>query len=212
MPKDVLERAFDPFFTTKPTGQGTGLGLSMVYGFAGQSNGAARIKSELRQGTVVTIYLPHYNGPLAAEQDDVRTENAPTVASGRTVLVVDDEALVRMVAVETLEDLGYRVLEADDSPSALRLLASDVAIDLLVTDVGLPNGMNGRQLADAARVNRPDLPVLFVTGYAENAVLNHGQLDVGMHIMTKPFLTDALARRVEQLLSHGQTLQSDERK
>ena len=129
----------------------------------------------------------------------------PTIRPLR-ILVVDDEPLIRMVAVETLEDLGYRTLEAADGPSALRLLATDAAIDLFVTDVGLPNGMNGRQLAEAARATRPGLRVLFVTGYAENAFLNHGQLEPGMHIMTKPFLSDAFARRVQELLSNRRSV------
>jgi signal transduction histidine kinase len=199
MPQDVIARAFDPFFTTKPTGQGTGLGLSMVYGFAGQSGGAARIYSELGKGTMICIYLPRYHAE-GVEEELVALDSPVAPVSGRTtILVVDDEPLVRMVAVEVLEELGYSVLEADDAPSALKVLASRSDIDLLVTDVGLPNGMNGRQLADAVRADRPDLPVLFVTGYAENAVLNHGHLDRGMQVLTKPFAGDTLARRVAEL-------------
>ncbi|HEV7323313.1 MAG TPA: response regulator [Ensifer sp.] len=200
MSPDVVARAFDPFFTTKPIGQGTGLGLSMVYGFAGQSGGAVRIYSEVGKGTMICIYLPRH----AADErgPEMSLESAPTPAStgGHTILVVDDEPLVRMVAVEILEELGYAVLEAGDGPSALKVLDARPDIDLLVTDVGLPNGMNGRQLADAVRAQRPRLNVLFVTGYAENAVLNHGHLDRGMEVVTKPFTADVLARRVESLI------------
>ncbi|TWF59211.1 response regulator [Neorhizobium alkalisoli] len=201
MSQDVIARAFDPFFTTKPTGQGTGLGLSMVYGFAGQSGGAARIYSELGKGTMICIYLPRHIAD-GIEEEVLAPDIAAPVASGKTtILVVDDEPLVRMVAVEILEELGYSVLEAEDAPSALKILSARPDIDLLVTDVGLPNGMNGRQLADAVRTDRPDLPVLFVTGYAENAVLNHGHLERGMQVLTKPFASDVFARRVSELTS-----------
>lgn len=201
MTPDVVERAFDPFFTTKPIGQGTGLGLSMVYGFAGQSGGAARIYSEPGKGTMICIYLPRHMGEVveAGEAASDFADPAP-VAGGETVLVVDDEPLVRMLCVEQLEELGYAVIEAGDGPSALKILETKQPIDLLVTDVGLPRGMNGRQLADAARMHRPDLEVLFVTGYAENAVLNHGHLEPGMHIMTKPFEMEVFARRVRDLI------------
>ena len=197
---EVMDRVFDPFFTTKPIGQGTGLGLSMVHGFAGQSDGAARIYSELGQGTMVCIYLPRHQGSANTADVEMEPDNAPALAEHETVLLVDDEPLVRMVAVEILEELGYKVLEADDGPSALRTLNSNQRVDLLVTDVGLPGGMNGRQLADASRVSRPDLGVLFITGYAENAVLNHGHLDHGMHVMTKPFAAEAFGRRVGELI------------
>ena len=199
MSQDIIARAFDPFFTTKPTGQGTGLGLSMVYGFAGQSGGAARIYSELNKGTMICIYLPRHLAE-GAEQDHSPIETPAPAASGQTtVLVVDDEPLVRMVAVEILDELGYSVMEAEDGLSAMKILKARQDIDLLVTDVGLPNGMNGRQLADAVRADRPDLPILFVTGYAENAVLNHGHLERGMQVLTKPFASDVFARRVAEL-------------
>jgi PAS domain S-box-containing protein len=203
MPPDVIARAFDPFFTTKPTGQGTGLGLSMVYGFAGQSGGAARIYSELGKGTMVCMYLPRHIGEADDDEPAVAAEDVPRGHDDETILLVDDEPLIRMVGVEQLEELGYTVLEAADAASALRILATHPQINLLITDVGLPGGMNGRQLADAAREKRPDLEILFVTGYAENAVLNHGHLARGMHVMTKPFIMETFARRVRELLSKG---------
>lgn len=203
MSMEVIERAFDPFFTTKPTGQGTGLGLSMVYGFAGQSDGAVRIYSELGRGTTVCIYLPRFNGDATAVTEVPDTLTAPRSSEHETILLVDDEPLVRMVATEILAELGYNVLEAEDGPSALNVLKSDRTIDLLVTDVGLPNGMNGRQLADVARGQRPTLQVLFITGFAENAVLNHGHLDPGMHVMTKPFASEHFARRIKELVENS---------
>ena len=199
MTPEVVQRAFDPFYTTKPIGQGTGLGLSMVYGFAGQSGGAVRIYSEISKGTMVCIYLPRHASDALAEQDE-RAELEMPRSEGETVLLVDDEPLVRMIASEALEELNYTVIEAADGASALKILNSDRHIDLLITDVGLPGGMNGRQVADAARVTRPDLGVLFITGYAENAVLNHGHLDAGMHVLTKPFQMDVFARRVKDLI------------
>jgi PAS domain S-box-containing protein len=202
MTDDIVARAFDPFFTTKPIGQGTGLGLSMVYGFAGQSGGSARIYSEVGKGTMVCIYVPRHLGE--AEQAGASPGDGaalPRSDRNETILVVDDEPLVRMIIIEQLEDLGYAVIEAHDAPSALKLLGNAGAIDLLVTDVGLPGGMNGRQLADAIREKRPDLQVLFITGYAENAVLNHGHLEHGMHVMTKPFAVDEFARRIGSLLN-----------
>ncbi len=201
MTKAVIERAFDPFYTTKPIGQGTGLGLSMVYGFARQSGGQVRIYSELDQGTMVCIYLPRHLGEGAPEEP-AETQGALAPArDGETVLVVDDEPTVRMLVVDALHELGYVAIEAGDGAGGLRVLQSDARIDLLITDVGLPAGMNGRQLADAGRIARPGLKVLFITGYAENAVLSHGHLDPGMHVLTKPFAMDILADRIRGLIS-----------
>jgi PAS domain S-box-containing protein len=199
MSPEVVARAFDPFFTTKPIGQGTGLGLSMIYGFARQSNGHATIDSKLGQGTSVKFYLPRYHGDLATEQSSgVRA--AGQAATGETVLVVEDEAVVRGVILEMLGEQGYRTLEAADGPSGLRILRANERIDLLVTDIGLP-GMNGRQLADQARETRPDLKILFITGYAESVAIADGFLQPGMEMVTKPFDLDHLSRRVRAMVS-----------
>jgi CheY-like chemotaxis protein len=202
MTPDIIAKAFDPFFTTKPTGQGTGLGLSMVYGFVKQSDGHVRIYSEAGIGTTFKIYLPRHRGQ-AAEMDDeaVNTGGQQLRAEdGETVLVVDDEATVRMLVTETLEELGYAAIEAYDGPSGLAILQSEARIDLLVTDVGLP-GLNGRQLADAARVRRPGLKILFMTGYAHNAAIGNGTaLEKGMEIMTKPFALDDLAKKIRDMI------------
>ena len=199
MEPEVQAKAFDPFFTTKPLGVGTGLGLSMIYGFARQSGGAVSIYSETDQGTMVCIYLPRHFGEVEeVDRPDELTE-VPR-GDGETVLVIDDEPTVRMLVSEVLADLGYTPIEAEDGASGLEVLSSDRRIDLLVTDVGLPGGLNGRQVADAARAGRPELKVLFITGYAENAVLSHGHLDPGMHVMTKPFEIDALATRIRELI------------
>ncbi|HEY0203028.1 MAG TPA: ATP-binding protein [Acetobacteraceae bacterium] len=200
MPAEVMARAFDPFFTTKPIGMGTGLGLSMVYGFVRQSGGQAHITSKPGQGTTVCLYLPCYLGMAEDVDGAAVAAEAPRAGRGETVLVVDDEPTVRMLMTEVLEDLGYTVIEAADGPAGLWVLQSDARVDLLVTDVGLPGGMNGRQVADAARMVRPGLKVLFITGYAENAVLSHGQLEAGMHVLTKPFAMEALARRITTLV------------
>ncbi len=205
MPPDVIAKAFDPFFTTKPLGAGTGLGLSMIYGFARQSGGQVRIHSTVGAGTLVTIDLPRHEGETTADGEPTATRAAPRAEQGAeqgdTVLVVDDEPTVRMLVREVLQDLGHTAIEASDSAAGLGVLRSDARIDLLVTDVGLPGGMNGRQMAEAGKAGRADLKVLFITGYAETAVLNHGQLGPGMHVMTKPFTVDALAERISALLS-----------
>ena len=201
MTPEVVRRAFDPFFTTKPIGMGTGLGLSMIYGFVQQSGGQARIYSEPGQGTMVCLYLPRHHGEAEAADGPGEPAAAPRAGAGETVLVVDDEPTVRMLVTEILEELGYTAIEAADGAAGLRVLRSNTRIDLLVTDVGLPGGMNGRQVADAARVTRPGLKVLFITGYAENAVLSHGHLEPGMHVLTKPFAMEAMASRIKELIA-----------
>ncbi|MEA2791050.1 MAG: hypothetical protein QOG73_3456, partial [Acetobacteraceae bacterium] len=187
MPPEVSARAFDPFFTTKPLGLGTGLGLSMIYGFVRQSGGQAVIESVPGKGTTVRLYLPRHTAD-ELQDNVVFVDGTPYAGqAGGNVLLVDDDRAVRMLVSEVLEDDGYTILQADDGPSGLRILDSKVRIDLLITDVGLPGGLNGRQVADAARARRPGLKVLFITGYAGNAVVGGGRLEPGMQIMTKPF-------------------------
>jgi len=201
MTPQVVARAFEPFFTTKPIGEGTGLGLSMIHGFARQSGGQVRIYSEVGQGTTVCLYLPRYYGSVDAQDPAYeRRAEARHAGDGETVLIVDDEPSVRMLVREVLEDLGYNALEAADSVAGLKILQSDAQIDLLVTDVGLPGGMNGRQMADAGRAGRPGLNVLFITGYAENSLIGNGRMEPGMQVMTKPFAMDALAARIKELI------------
>ena len=199
MSAEVAARAFDPFFTTKPIGQGTGLGLSMIYGFARQSNGHATIASRLDRGTSVKLYLPRHHGMVSAEHAS-GIDAGQHAATGKTVLVVEDEPVVRSVILEMLGDQGYRTIEAADGPAGLRLLRMNKQIDLLVTDVGLP-GMNGRQLADLARETRPDLKILFITGYAESVAIADGFLQPGMEMITKPFDLDHLTQRIRAMIS-----------
>jgi len=200
MAPEVIAKAFDPFFTTKPLGVGTGLGLSMIYGFGRQSNGNVRIHSAVGDGTSVCLLLPRHVGEAEAEEEMPNLAEAPRAEHGETVLVVDDEPSVRMLVVDVLEELGYTAIEANDGAAGLEILQSDACIDLLISDVGLPGGMNGRQMADAARVGRPGLKVLFITGYAENAAIGNGHLASGMHVMTKPFAMEALASRIRTLI------------
>jgi PAS domain S-box-containing protein len=200
MSPDVIARIFDPFFTTKPLGQGTGLGLSMVYGFVRQSGGQVRVYSEPGRGTTMCLYLPRFSGNVA--DDDQASGGSDTVeqGEGETVLVIEDEATIRILITEILEEAGYRVVAVDDGPSALRVFQASRRIDLLVTDVGLPGGMNGRQVADAIRALRPDLKVLFITGYAENAAVGNGLLERGMEVITKPFEISALANKIRDMI------------
>ena len=197
MDEATRARAFEPFFTTKPIGHGTGLGLSQLYGFVRQSGGLVRLDSALGRGTTVRLHLPRHHGGGTAV--NAEPDGKEAVAGGSsTVLLVEDEASVRTVAAERLRELGFEVLEAGDGPAALGLLRPGRRVDLLVTDVGLPGGMNGRQVADAARERRPGLPVLFITGYAGTAF--DGRLAPGMEMISKPFPLDALAVRVQALL------------
>jgi PAS domain S-box-containing protein len=200
MTPEVIAKAFDPFFTTKPIGEGTGLGLSMIYGFTRQSGGQVRIYSELGQGTTMCLYLPRYTGDASGEEDTDQPTKLEPQGEGEVVLVVDDDPTIRMLVAEVLGEAGYAVLEAADGPSGLKVLGSNARIDLLITDVGLPGGLNGRQVADAARVSRPRLKVLFITGYAENAVVGQGRLEAGMFVMTKPFPMEKLANRIRDIL------------
>jgi PAS domain S-box-containing protein len=197
---EIVERVFEPFFTTKPIGVGTGLGLSMIFGFAKQSDGQVRVHSEIGKGTSVTILLPRHSALDVGADAGTFNTPGPTAEIRKSVLVVDDEPLVRMLIVDVLEDLGCTVLEAGDGPQAMAIIRSEANIDLLVTDVGLPNGMNGRQVADAARELRRGLKVLFVTGYAENAILSHGHLGPDMEVLTKPFQMEAVTERIRSLI------------
>lgn len=198
MPPEVVARIFDLFYTTKPLGEGTGLGLSMVYGFVRQSDGQVRVDSQVGAGTSICLYLPRYAGVVeaAANVEAVPIESG----QGETVLLIEDEHGLRDIIEEVLRDAGYRVLTAQDGPTGLQVLNSDARVDLLLTDVGLPGGLNGRQVADAGRVRRPKLKVLFITGYADTAAVGNGRLDPGMEVMTKPFEISALANSVRALI------------
>ncbi len=198
MDEVIRARAFEPFFTTKPLGQGTGLGLSQLYGFVRQSDGVVRLDSAPGRGTVVRLYLPRHESMQQDGEAASQTAVPQDTGAGEAVLLVEDEADVRGPAAERLRELGYTVLEAANGPAALRLLRSGVRIDVLVTDVGLPGGLNGRQVADAVRERRPGVPVLFITGYAGSALEN--ELAPGMEVIGKPFALDALAARVRAIL------------
>ena len=199
MSAEVAARAFDPFFTTKPIGQGTGLGLSMIYGFARQSNGHVALDTAPGHGTSIRLCLPRHQGASEADQNSSASKDG-VAATGETVLVVEDESVVRGVIIEMLHDQGYLTREAADGAAGLRILQLDEPVDLLLTDIGLP-GMNGRQLADQGRKLRPDLKILFMTGYAENAANAEGFLRPGMDMITKPFDLGHLSRRVRDIIS-----------
>ncbi|WP_420224359.1 PAS domain-containing protein [Pigmentiphaga litoralis] len=200
MSPDTVQRAFEPFYTTKPIGQGTGLGLSMAYGFAQQSGGTARIDSRLGQGTSVSLYLPrHLETPVALD-DPLALSLVANAGTGARVLVVEDDDTVRAVVCEVLRSLDYQVSEAADGPSGLEILNSAAPLDVLLTDVGLP-GLNGRQLADAALQTRPNLKVLFMTGYAEAATRSAGFLTGNMQMITKPFELNDLTARLSAMLT-----------
>lgn len=199
MTPDVVARAFDPFYTTKPIGAGTGLGLSMVYGFVRQSGGQVSVQSELGSGTTMTLLLPRYHGdlPASANSQPADLELSPT---GECILLVEDEPTLRELFAEQLADLGYQVIAVENGGAALNILHSNRRIDLLLTDVGLPGGLNGRQVADAGRTTRPDLKVLFITGYAQSAAVADSLLGRGMKVLTKPFDIDTLAARVRKMI------------
>ena len=199
MPQSTISRAFDPFFTTKPIGQGTGLGLSMIYGFSKQSRGHVAIQSQVGQGTTVSLFLPRFGGDLP--QDNPVDRQHPLFAqNGETVLIVEDDPAVRVLVSTVLSELGYAFVEAGDAAAALPVLDSGQRIDLMISDVGLP-GMNGRQLAEIGRQYRPGLKVLFITGYAEHAAVRGGFLDPGMQMITKPFTFDLLTAKVREMIS-----------
>jgi signal transduction histidine kinase/DNA-binding response OmpR family regulator len=198
MPETVISRAFDPFFTTKPIGQGTGLGLSMIYGFSKQSHGHVSIQSEVGSGTTVQLYLPRFKGEQCQEES-IGQNHATLARAGETVLIVEDDPAVRALVSEVLGELGYGFVEAGDADGAVPILESGQRIDLMISDVGLP-GMNGRQLAEIARQLRPGLKVLFITGYAEHAAVRAGFLDEGMQMITKPFAFDKLTAKVREMI------------
>jgi CheY-like chemotaxis protein len=201
MPPEVKARAFDPFFTTKPVGEGTGLGLSMIYGFVRQSGGQVQLDSRPGEGTELCLYLPRHVGPPEAVSPPSEPALAPHAGEGARVLVVDDEASVRMLVTDLLEELDYKVLQAADGPAALQRLQAGERIDLLVSDIGLPGGMNGSQLATAALALRPGLKILFITGYADAEMLSPGSLPPGAGLLGKPFTMAALAGRVQEMLA-----------
>jgi nitrogen-specific signal transduction histidine kinase/CheY-like chemotaxis protein len=197
MPPEIVARAFEPFFTTKPIGQGTGLGLSMIYGFAQQSGGQVGIDSRVGEGTTIRLLLPATDN---GDQDQSRESLAVEAGQGQTVLVVEDDDSVRLLICEVLADLSYEAVEASNADAAIPIIASPRAIDLLISDVGLP-GMNGRQLAEVARQHRPELPVIFVTGYAQNATAKAEFLGSNMAMIGKPFAVEVLAEKISDMIS-----------
>ena len=198
MPQSTINRAFDPFFTTKPIGQGTGLGLSMIYGFSKQSRGHVAIDSEEGKGTTVSLFLPRFGGDLP-DESPTDVPHPLFAQNGETVLIVEDDPAVRVLVSTVLSELGYAFVEAGDADGAVPILDSAQRIDLMISDVGLP-GMNGRQLAEIGRQYRPDLKVLFITGYAEHAAVRGGFLDPGMQMITKPFTFDLLTAKVREMI------------
>ena len=199
MQQDVIERAFEPFFTTKSVGKGTGLGLAQVYGFVRQSGGHVKIYSEIREGTAVKIYLPRYFGPAEAAASANPVSDLPRGRPGELILVVEDEDQVRRMSVDALQELGYQVLEAGGGEEALAHVRTRDDIRLLFTDVVMPD-INGRQLADKARLLRPELPVLYTTGYTRNAVVHNGVVDSDVFFIPKPFTVEQLARKLRAVL------------
>lgn len=199
MDADTLSRVFEPFFTTKDQGKGTGLGLSQVYGFVKQSKGHVKIYSEVGEGTTVKIYLPRLTAE-GAEEEAAESSPIPEAAVGEVILVVEDDPDVRAYSVESLRELGYQVIEAKDGPAALQALAAHGPVDLIFTDVVLPSGMSGADVVAKARETHPGLKALFTTGYSRNAIVHHGRLDKGVHLLPKPFSFEDLAVRVRDVL------------
>jgi CheY-like chemotaxis protein len=200
MTPPVMEKAFEPFFTTKGIGKGTGLGLSQVYGFVRQSAGHVRIYSEVGEGTIVKIYLPRHVGADENAAEIERKSDAHGAIGAENILVVEDDDALRIYAVEILSDLGYSVSAASNGVAALDIIDRRHDIDLLFTDIVMPGGMNGRQLANEAVRRRPGLKVLFTTGYTRNAIVHHGRLDPGVEMIGKPFTFQELAARIRLLL------------
>jgi CheY-like chemotaxis protein len=200
MEKETIERAFDPFFTTKETGKGTGLGLSQVYGFVRQSSGNVRIYSEPRQGTTVKIYLPRFVGSEDSLEPNEAFAQTARATGTETILVVEDDEALRAYTVELLQELGFRVLHASNGPAALEILDREEHIDLLFTDVVVPGGVNGRQIAGEALKRRPKLKVLFTTGYTRNAIVHHGRLDPDVEFIGKPYSQAELGRKLRSIL------------
>jgi CheY-like chemotaxis protein len=205
MSKEVASRVFEPFYTTKEVGKGTGLGLSMVYGFVKQSGGHVKIYTEEGHGTTVKIYLPRLMSEEASEDEATLTQGLEVSRHRETILVVEDDDDVRAYTVECLRELGYRVIEAHDGVSALRLLErQEEPLDLLFTDVVMPR-MSGRELADAARERQPNLKVIYTSGYTRNAIVHGGRLDPGVDLIAKPFTYQALAQKVRDVLDRGKS-------
>ena len=205
MTPDVVDKALEPFFTTKAIGQGTGLGLSMVYGFIKQSQGHIRIYSEPGSGTTVRLYLPRVESDASRVSTTTKSDAIPSALDGETVLIVEDDPMVRKLIVQLLTGLNYQIIEAENGPAALEMLASAGRVDMLLTDLVLPEGMNGSQLASAIREVRPDIRVLFMSGYAAGAVVNNGMMDEGTPLLSKPFRKAELARQVRAVLDQGDT-------
>jgi len=200
MDPETAEKAFEPFFTTKSAGKGTGLGLPQVYGFVKQSGGHIKIYSELGQGTTVKIYLPRYREGTATAQESEAPPPSSTVTGSETVLVVEDDAKLLELTTAALREIGYKVIPASHAKDALAVITAETPIDLLFTDIMMPD-INGRKLADEARVLRPNLRVLYMTGFTRNAIVHNGVLDVGVNLLAKPFTLDELGQKVREALN-----------